>query len=849
VREQKLARVIDREVAPVWHDRFARLLLRELPDGPELFTLDVHSGPGHTTAELLQRLDESSRIVALGRDPWLMQVAKTRVRPEWKRRVYFKAGDIDDVTGMNDATYDLTIANLVLGEQVVEWQPALAELVRVTKPGGQVLVTLPLFGTWQEVEDLFEEMLRDEGMRKEVATLQQLRRRRPKPTQLVLGAQEIGLTQSDFVIEHERFELLFRSGREFLFAPVIEHGPLRLWKAIIGRAEKPQALFWRFKEAIDTYYAGRVLSVTVVAGVVRLRVPGGAAAAASADTPGPAPGFAAAYWGRYPSLARAWGIGATADASADGSEEDFDLDIDLDETDAAIDALQPADSISNLVESGESGAELHGGFGRGFDDVEVSGANELPAIDDAPLADDEDPFAGLLDELDVEAAARAEVAAEDAEAEAVVQPTKHAASGRVPTLGALGDAAPDPAPALPSAPVLPSAPALASAPALPPAPALASAPALAPRPSKPGDSAVGPAPKPIAKPAPTPAPKPGESGVGLAPKPAGPKTESVVGPAPRLTPKPGDSTVGPAPKLAPPRTESVVGPAPRLTPKPGDSTVGPAPKLAPPKTESVVGPAPRLTPKPGDSTAGAPIPAPPKRSDSSITPIPAPPKRSDSSITPIPAPPKRSDSSITPIPAPPKRSDSSITPIPPAPPRRSDSSITPIPPRKPGDSSASPLPGALPPRTPVASKPASGDGVPPAPPSSLASKLPPRTAGSSSLASKLPPRTDKPDTPLAPPRSPGDSGTASLLSRLPKRTPSDATPAASKPMASKPTGPQPQVTRPGEDDPFESMLDDDALEELEDIEEVPGDSLLHGELDDDDEPASSGSRPLPPKKT
>src|SRR5690606_5632054 len=140
--------------------------------------------------------------------------------------VYFKAGDIDDVTSMNDATYDLTLANLVLGEQVVEWQPALAELQRVTKPGGQVLVTLPLYGTWQEVEDLFEELLRDEGMRKEVATLQKLRRRRPKPSQLVAGMHELGMLDRDFFVEHERFELLFRSGREFLFAPVIEHGPL-----------------------------------------------------------------------------------------------------------------------------------------------------------------------------------------------------------------------------------------------------------------------------------------------------------------------------------------------------------------------------------------------------------------------------------------------------------------------------------------------------------------------------------------------------------------------------------------------------------------------------------------------
>src|SRR5690606_25551394 len=335
---------IDREVAPIWHDRFARLLLRELPANTGTFALDIHSGPGHTTAELLQRLDESSRVVALGRDPWLMQVSKTRVRPEWKRRVYFKAGDMDDVPGMGDGTYDLAIANLVLGEQVVDWKAALAELVRVTKPGGQVLATLPMHGTWAEVEDLFEELLRDEGMRREVVTLQQLRRRRPKSSQLVAGLRELGLADDDVVVEHERFDLLFRSGREFLFAPVIEHGPLRLWKAILGRAEKPQALFWRFKETIDTYYAGRVLAVTVIAGLVRVRVPGGP----QTDD------FAASHWGRYPSLARLWGLTAAADADDDASDDDFDIDLDFD---GPGDSLAPSESGTDGATASAAGIE------------------------------------------------------------------------------------------------------------------------------------------------------------------------------------------------------------------------------------------------------------------------------------------------------------------------------------------------------------------------------------------------------------------------------------------------------------------------------------------------------------
>src|SRR5690606_20739177 len=348
------------------------------------------------------------------------------------RRVYFKAGDMDDVPSMANATYDLATANLVLGEQVVDWKAALAELMRVTKPGGQVLATLPMHGTWEEVEDLFEELLRDEDMRREVLALRRRRRRRPTPSRLVAGLQgqgaSLGFGGNDVVVEHERVERLFRSGREFLFAPVIEHGPLRLWKAIIGRAEKPQALCWRFKEAIDTYYAGHVLAVSVVAGLIRVRVPG----------VGVQGSFAADCWSRYPRLARLWGAPGAAAKQAD---EFFDLDLDID-----ID--EPAEEEDSAAADSGAAVSPPSDSGSSFGD-EVSGLSELPAVEDAALGE-EDPFAGLLEDLDAGAAAAAEVVAEDAAAEAVQQrPSK---TGRAATLGELGSDSPSGLRSLPRKP-------------------------------------------------------------------------------------------------------------------------------------------------------------------------------------------------------------------------------------------------------------------------------------------------------------------------------------------------------------------------------------------------------------
>ena len=69
-------------------------------------------------------------------------------------------------------------------------------------------------------------------------------------------------------LEIEEFSLLFKSSREFFFAPVIEYGPLAEWKEIAGGGQEMQDVFWYIKEAIDAYFDGRPFQVTVKAGCI-----------------------------------------------------------------------------------------------------------------------------------------------------------------------------------------------------------------------------------------------------------------------------------------------------------------------------------------------------------------------------------------------------------------------------------------------------------------------------------------------------------------------------------------------------------------------------------------------------
>ncbi|MBP9087484.1 MAG: hypothetical protein KBG15_15275, partial [Kofleriaceae bacterium] len=87
----------------------------------------------------------------------------------------------------------------------------------------------------------------------------------PSAEQCEAWMQEANL-EGEVVIDE--FELLFKSSREFFFAPVIEFGPLTEWKTVAGEGQELQDVFWYIKEAIDAYFENRAFSVTVRAGCI-----------------------------------------------------------------------------------------------------------------------------------------------------------------------------------------------------------------------------------------------------------------------------------------------------------------------------------------------------------------------------------------------------------------------------------------------------------------------------------------------------------------------------------------------------------------------------------------------------
>lgn len=267
-KHEKYVRVYDDEILPIWSRRFGRMLMHRLGDVPQkAMVLDVACGTGFATLELARKVDPSTRIIAIDPSSAMLEVARKKAGDMAGKRIFFRTESATPRLSFANEVYDIVTCNLGLGE-FSDPRAALRDFARVTKVGGTVVATLPLRGTWTEFYDIYREVLTKHDKHEMLARLDRhLEQQLPEPDTAIQWMEKTGLT--DVKLDVEEFSLLFRSSREFFFAPVVEYGPLAAWKEIAGTGRELQDVFWYIKQAIDSYFGDRAFQVTVKAGCLR----------------------------------------------------------------------------------------------------------------------------------------------------------------------------------------------------------------------------------------------------------------------------------------------------------------------------------------------------------------------------------------------------------------------------------------------------------------------------------------------------------------------------------------------------------------------------------------------------
>jgi len=265
-KEDKLAKLYDSEILPIWSRRMGKMLLRDLALPPKAMVLDVGCGTGYPALEILSKMDSDGRIIAIDPSSPMLDEARNKAGRLSGKRIFFRSEAAAPKLAFADDVYDLVVCNAGLDE-FEDPERAIREFARVTKQGGRVAVTLPLAGTFGEFFDLYREVLGKLDRQDAIDLLDAHMTKYPPLEQVEAWFEDAGLV--DVSAEWDTFTLLFKSSREFFFAPVIEYGPLAEWKALAGRGQPMQDAFWHLKSAIDTYFAGRSFAVTINVGLVR----------------------------------------------------------------------------------------------------------------------------------------------------------------------------------------------------------------------------------------------------------------------------------------------------------------------------------------------------------------------------------------------------------------------------------------------------------------------------------------------------------------------------------------------------------------------------------------------------
>lgn len=264
---EKLARIYDAEILPVWSQKFGNLLLRGLKIPEKAQILDVACGTGYPTTELIRRKGDDARLIAIEASSALLDVARKKLEETQAKGVFLRSQAAEPELKFADGVYDLVVCNSAV-HNMEDPAKAISEFGRVTREGGEVRVTIPVEGTYSEFFDIYREVLVKHDKHETAQRLRQhIEGKYPTVETCEGWLRNAGL--EDISVEIEEFTLLFRSSREFFFAPVIEYGPLAEWKAIAGTGQEMQDVFWYIKESIDAYFEGRAFEVTIRAGLLR----------------------------------------------------------------------------------------------------------------------------------------------------------------------------------------------------------------------------------------------------------------------------------------------------------------------------------------------------------------------------------------------------------------------------------------------------------------------------------------------------------------------------------------------------------------------------------------------------
>lgn len=240
---------------PFWSAPFGIALLETARIRTGLKVLDIGSGGGFPMLELASRLDHSSMVTGLDPSPEYNGLVRKKIAAKDIPNARVVEGYAEKMP-FTDNSFDLVTSNNGLNN-VGDLTASLRESFRVLMPGGQMVFTMNLPGTFTEFYNIFEGLLDELSLEESKIKLKEHIFEKRKPVEHIRDlVLETGFGIRS--IQPEGFKYRFADGTSFFNHYLIRNFFLPSWQKIVPE-QKVSEIFARLElklnnAASDTGY-------------------------------------------------------------------------------------------------------------------------------------------------------------------------------------------------------------------------------------------------------------------------------------------------------------------------------------------------------------------------------------------------------------------------------------------------------------------------------------------------------------------------------------------------------------------------------------------------------------------
>jgi SAM-dependent methyltransferase len=256
------AAIFETFVVPRYLSIFGELVLETIVESEQARVVHMHCRTGYPDRGVALKL-AGVHIVGVDFSPAALQLARAKAATMPNMVAEYRViEELPTSLPASAFSHALTIHPVTNPE---EREELLAELARLLAPHGQVLIAMPLRGSFQEISDLLREYALkfddiNVGQAVERAALA-----RPTVDELMAEVQKAGFEFVD--VDLRPATVPFRSGRDFFEDPIARLLVLPELKRHYGLDDEDTSLSY-VREAIDKYWSDGTFELTLNVGCV-----------------------------------------------------------------------------------------------------------------------------------------------------------------------------------------------------------------------------------------------------------------------------------------------------------------------------------------------------------------------------------------------------------------------------------------------------------------------------------------------------------------------------------------------------------------------------------------------------